>query len=110
MLAGAVAIRCSGYTITAAIWRRGLRRFNRASAMSSAADSAEKISRRANGVGPVLKNGGGWCSIRAVLTTRTLVVRKNAAQPFDLLECLARTAHHAGQRVLGDDHRQPGLL
>src|SRR5512146_281480 len=90
------------------------RYLKRASVTSRASDNSEKISRRARGVGPVLKKGGGEYSIQhsergvgsrvtAIALTRAFcltldarhrildsVVRENANQPVDFFKRLAR--------------------
>src|ERR1041385_7654131 len=72
---------------------------------SSARDSEAKKKSRTRGAGPRLKNGGGVWS-----TPYTLIVREDRAEVLHLLERLAGAAHHAGERVIGNDHRQAGLL
>src|SRR3954463_14679958 len=72
---------------------------------SSARESDAKKKSRTSGAGPRLKNGGGVWS-----TPYTLIVGEDRAEVLHLLERLARAAHHAGERVIGDDHRQGGLL
>src|SRR5690242_2672331 len=87
----------------------------RASRMSSASDSEAKKNSRTRGAGPRLKNGGGVCSIPTIergplYPPSASVVGEDRTEVLHLLESLARAAHHAGQRVVGDDHREPGLL
>src|SRR3989440_9781762 len=72
---------------------------------SSASESEAKKKSRTRGAGPRLKNGGGVWS-----TPYTLVVGEDRAEVLHLLERVARAAHAAGERVVGHDHRQPGLL
>src|ERR1043166_2439316 len=72
---------------------------------NSASESEAKKKSRTSGAGPRLKNGGGVWS-----TPYTLIVREDRAEVLHLLERLARAAHHAGERIVGDDHRQPGLF
>src|SRR5438067_13732925 len=72
---------------------------------SSASESEAKKKSRTRGAGPRLKNGGGVWS-----TPYTLIVGEDRAEVLHLLERLARAAHDAGERVVGDDHRQPRLL
>src|SRR6267143_4831740 len=72
---------------------------------SSASESEAKKKRRTRGAGPRLKNGGGVWS-----TPYTLIVGEDRAEVLHLLERLARAAHDAGERVVGDDHRQARLL
>src|SRR5918911_3359845 len=71
----------------------------------SASESEAKKKRRTSGAGPRLKNGGGVWS-----TPYASVVGEDRAEVLHLLERLARAAHHAGERVLGDDDRQAGLF
>src|SRR3954462_12431334 len=72
---------------------------------SSARESDAKKKSRTSGAGPRLKNGGGGWS-----TPYTLIVGEDRAEVLHLLECLARAAHDAGERIIGDDHGQPGLF
>src|SRR5437588_3923728 len=72
---------------------------------SRASESEAKKKKRTRGAGPRLKNGGGVWS-----TPYTLIVGEDRAVVLHLLERLARAAYDAGERVVGDDHRQPRLL
>src|SRR5437660_2452859 len=72
---------------------------------SRASESEAKKKKRTRGAGPRLKNGGGVWS-----TPYTLIVGEDRAEVLHLLERLARAAYDAGERVVGDDHRQPRLL
>src|SRR5580765_3747293 len=72
---------------------------------SSARESDAKKKSRTSGAGPRLKNGGGVWS-----TPYTLIVGEDRPEVLHLFERLARAAHHAGERVVGDDHRQSGLF
>src|SRR6185369_7530622 len=74
--------------------------------MSSASESEAKKNSRTSGAGPRLKNGGGVCSIPRY----TSVVGEDRAEMLHLLEGLARSAHHAGERIVGNDHGKPGLF
>src|SRR5689334_7819681 len=104
--------------MTAATSRNTFRYLNRASVISSASDNTEKISRRASGVGPVLKKGGGVCSItqpsvsligdHAQRRAALFVIREYRIEL--LFQRPARAARDARQRIFGDDHRQAGLL
>src|ERR1041384_5906801 len=71
---------------------------------SSARDSEAKKKSRTRGAGPRLKNGGGVWS-----TPYTLIVGEDRAEVLHLLERLARAAHHAGERVVGDDDGEAGF-
>src|SRR5438105_8597704 len=72
---------------------------------SRASESEAKKNSRTSGAGPRLKNGGGVWS-----TPYALIVGEDRAEVLHLLERLARAAHHARERIVGDDHRQPGFL
>src|SRR5215216_1002967 len=94
-----------------------------ASAPSNASDTIVKMNRRARGLGPVLKNGGGWCSItREAGRERReaehhsassppasrrpppvyLIIREDRRQTFHLLEGLTRAAHDAREWIVRD--------
>src|SRR5215510_8303616 len=101
----------------------------------SRTESSAKNVRRAIGAGPRWKNCGGAYSIslrgerrekgegtsgRRRATRRAhpspfplppaLFIGEDVAELLHLLERLARAAHDAGERILGDDHRQAGFL
>src|SRR5258708_20156195 len=83
--------------------------------MSSASESEAKKNSRTSGAGPRLKNGGGVCSIprwgrRPLYPPWFSVVGEDRAEVLHLFERFPRPAHHAGKRIVGDDHRQPGLF
>src|SRR5438105_13317883 len=70
-----------------------------------ASESEAKKKKRTRGAGPRLKNGGGVWS-----TPYTLIVGEDRAEVLQLLERLARAAHDAGERVVGNDDRQSGFF
>src|SRR5688572_21495163 len=98
--------------ITDTAWRSVSRYCRRASATSSASENVEKMRSRTSGVGPVLKKGGGWCSItRSRLAPHwSLVVRKDRRESFHFLERFTRSAHHTRERIVCDHHWQTGFF
>ena len=51
-----------------------------------------------------------WHTRRPILQHRPSLAGEDRTQPLHALECHPAAAHDAGQRVLGDQHRQAGLL
>src|SRR5690606_29480711 len=110
------------------VWRRR-------STIRSSTDTEEKIASRASGATPRLKKGGGEWPTTGILgwgwklgtggqgdsyqtflvpslqpPTLHLLVGKNAAELVHLFEGEAGAAHHAGQRIVADQHRQAGFF
>src|SRR4051794_32805052 len=123
---GARAATWNGYRTVAATWRTRVSAWKRASTTSSAIESRANTVTLTLAGAPCLKSGGGLYSMTSNYVLRTprhepdaqqkppirlaptrhswpgLLVREDRTQLVHALERHARTAHHAGQRIFGD--------
>src|SRR3954470_18607518 len=110
---GRSATHCTGYRKVATAARSGCVSLKRVSAtMRNSARALNTISLD-SADGPCLKKGGGVrSSVPSGIAVKRawLLGREDGAEALHALQRDAATADHAGERILGHQHRQAGLF